>query len=136
MTGGLGGQALLRQLLMRGKMTIRRIVPDFEVADPAVGREFYQDVLGLELAMDMGWIRTYVSPSNRKAQINLMRTSPGAAVPDYSVEVQDVAAVHARAVAAGMEIVYPLTLEPWGVRRFFVRDPHGRVANIMNHATA
>ncbi len=91
MTGGLGGQALLPQLLMRGKMTIRRIVPDFEVADPSVGYEFYQDVLGLELAMDMGWIRTYVSPSNRTAQINLMRTSPGAAVPDYSVEVQDVA---------------------------------------------
>ena len=117
-------------------MTIRRIVPDLEVSDPSLGRHFYQDVVGLELAMDMGWIVTYASPSNRTAQINLMRHSPGAVVPDYSVEVLGVAAVHARAVAAGMEIVYPLTLEPWGVRRFFVRDPHGRVANIMNHETA
>ncbi len=117
-------------------MTIRRIVPDLEVSDPTAGREFYEDVLGLELAMDMGWIVTYVSPSNRTAQINVMRTPQGGAVPDYSVEVADVAAVHARACAAGMEIVYPLTLEPWGVRRFFVRDPHGRVVNIMNHASA
>jgi len=117
-------------------MTIRRIVPDFEVPDPSAGREFYQDVLGLDLAMDLGFIVTYASPSNRTAQINLMRSSPGAVVPDYSVEVQDVFEVHARAVAASMEIVYPLTLEPWGVRRFFVRDPHGRVANVMNHATA
>ena len=83
-------------------MTIRRIVPDMEVADPAAGSAFYEDVLGLELAMDMGWIRTYVSPGNRTAQINVMRTPPGQAAPEYSVEVQDVGAAHERAVAAGL----------------------------------
>jgi len=29
--------------------------------------------------------------------------------------------------------VYPLTDEPWGVRRFFVRDPNGVVLNVMSH---
>lgn len=24
--------------------------------------------------------------------------------------------------------------EPWGVRRFFVRDPFGRLLNILEHA--
>ena len=36
-------------------------------------------------------------------------------------------------MAAGCEIVHPLTDEPWGVRRFFVRDPNGAVINVMRH---
>jgi uncharacterized glyoxalase superfamily protein PhnB len=41
---------------------------------------------------------------------------------------------HRRAVEAGCEIVYPLTDEPWGLRRFFVRDPNGAVINVTQHA--
>ena len=33
----------------------------------------------------------------------------------------------------GAEIVHPLTDEPWGVRRFFVRDPDGHVVNVLEH---
>jgi uncharacterized glyoxalase superfamily protein PhnB len=53
--------------------------------------------------------------------------------PDLSIEVEDVEAVHAKAVAGGFEIVYALAEEPWGVRRFFVRDPNGAVVNLMQH---
>ena len=53
--------------------------------------------------------------------------------PNLSIEVDDCDAVHARAVEAGYEIVYPPTDEPWGVRRFFVRDPNGAVVNVMQH---
>jgi uncharacterized glyoxalase superfamily protein PhnB len=53
--------------------------------------------------------------------------------PDVSVEVDDVYEIHERAVAAGAEIVYPLTDEPWGLRRFFVRDPNGAVINVTEH---
>ena len=31
------------------------------------------------------------------------------------------------------KVVYPLTDEPWGVRRFFVTDPNGVIINVMNH---
>ena len=34
---------------------------------------------------------------------------------------------------AGAEIVYPLTEEDWGLRRFFVRDPNGAVINVTEH---
>jgi uncharacterized glyoxalase superfamily protein PhnB len=47
--------------------------------------------------------------------------------------VDDLDAVHARARAAGAEIVYPLTTEDWGLRRFFVRDPNGAVINVTQH---
>ena len=53
--------------------------------------------------------------------------------PDVSIEVDDVDEVHARAVAAGLEIVHPLTTEEWGLRRFFVRDPSGAVVNVTQH---
>ncbi len=84
--------------------------------------------------MDMGWIVTLVSPSNPTAQINLMREDASAGrPPDLTIEVGDVDAVHAEVVRRGLEIVHPLTDEPWGVRRFFVMDPNGLVLNVMSH---
>jgi catechol 2,3-dioxygenase-like lactoylglutathione lyase family enzyme len=97
-------------------------------------RRFYTEFLGMNLAMDMGWIMTFVSPANPTAQMTLIQAQPdGAKNPDVSMEVEDVSATHARAVALGLEIVYPLTDEPWGVRRFFVKDPNGAVINVMSH---
>ena len=115
-------------------MTIRRIVPLVEAADPAASRSFYVDVLGLEVAMDMGWIVTFASPTNPTAQISVIRDSgSSAAEPHVTVEVDDVNAIHAAAVERGCQIVHPLTDEPWGVRRFFVVDPNGLVLNVMSH---
>jgi hypothetical protein len=42
-------------------------------------------------------------------------------------------AVYEKAVDRGEDIVCPLTDEPWGVRRFFVRDPAGVVVNVLGH---
>jgi predicted enzyme related to lactoylglutathione lyase len=53
--------------------------------------------------------------------------------PDVSIEVDDVDAAHASALRLGHEIVHPLTDEPWGVRRFFVREPSGAILNILSH---
>ena len=52
-----------------------------------------------------------------------------------SIEVDDVDAAYQAARNAGTEIVHPLTDEPWGVRRFFLRDPNGRVVNVLSHGT-
>lgn len=110
-------------------------MPDFEAQDPAASGEFYAEVLGFEVAMDMGWIVTFASPDNPAAQISLMREDASASViPDASVEVDDVDAAHAAAQRLGCEILHPLTDEPWGVRRFFVREPNGKVLNILSHA--
>jgi predicted enzyme related to lactoylglutathione lyase len=114
-------------------MKIRRVVPDLH-GDPAASREFYEDVVGLELGMDLGWIATYGSTSNETAQLTVMsQDATGPVSPDVSIEVEDVDAVHAKAVERGYEIVHPVTDEPWGVRRFFVRDPNGAVINVMMH---
>jgi len=115
-------------------MSIRRVVPDITSERMDESRKFYTEFLGFEVAMDMGWIVTLASPNNPTAQITLLRGPASAAPhPDLSIEVADVDAVHAKAIALGLQIVYPLTDEPWGVRRFFVTDPNGVVINVMSH---
>ena len=115
-------------------MSVRRIVPNINAANPSASASFYEDVIGLRTVMDMGWIVTFASPSNPTAQISLVaadtRDEPHA---DVSIEVADVDHCHALAQARGHAIVYPLTDEPWGVRRFFVRDPNGVIVNIVSH---
>ena len=42
-------------------MTVRRIVANIGTQDAAAAKRFYQDVLGLDVLMDQGWIVTYGS---------------------------------------------------------------------------
>jgi catechol 2,3-dioxygenase-like lactoylglutathione lyase family enzyme len=115
-------------------ITIRRVVSDISSERIDESRDFYIGLLGFTVAMDMGSVVTLASPSNPTAQITLMRGDAySQTVPQVTVEVADVDGIHAEAVRRGAEIVYPLTDEAWGVRRFFVRDPNGIVLNIMCH---
>lgn len=115
-------------------MTIRRIVPDIKSTRLDDSRAFYVDFLGLQVGMDLGWIVTFVSPSNPTAQISVMRDdNPSTILPNMSVEVAEVDEVHARAIERGLQIVYPLTDGPWGIRRFFVVDPNGVIVNVSSH---
>jgi catechol 2,3-dioxygenase-like lactoylglutathione lyase family enzyme len=116
-------------------VSIRRVVPNLAADSMAATRDFYVDVLGFEVVMDMGWIVTVKSPSNPTAQVSFAADGIRAHddAPVITVEVADVDAVHATAVAGGCEIVRSLRDEEWGVRRFFVRDPDGRVVNVMSH---
>ena len=115
-------------------MSISRVVPNITSDKPEACREFYAGLLGFQVAMDLGWILTLVSPTNPTAQLSVVRQDATAPViPQLTVEVADVDAVHAQAVRCGVELVYPLTDEPWGVRRFFVRDPNGVVLKVASH---
>lgn len=116
-------------------MAVERVVPDLVSQSLEEGKAFYRRVLGLEPVMDHGWIVTLADPAQPGMQISLMthdETAP--VVPVVSVQVQDVDAAYAAAVREGTEIVHPLTDEPWGVRRFFVRDPDGHVINVLGHS--
>ena len=115
-------------------MTVKRIVPNFHSTDVGKSRTFYQDVLGLELVMDMGWINTFAADTAANPQISIMSEGgAGTKVPDISIEVDDVDAVYASATSNGYTILYELKTEDWGVRRFFVQDSGGKVLNILSH---
>ncbi len=115
-------------------MTVKRIVPNFRLETPAEARAFYEQVLGLNMVMDLGWIVTFAASGTAPPQISIAaHGGSGTDVPDISIEVDDVDAVYERARQFGAEIVYDLTNEDWGVRRFYVRDPGGNVLNIVAH---
>lgn len=115
-------------------MSIRRVVPNIKSDHFDESREFYGEFLGFDVAMDMGWVMTFASPSNPSAQVTLLGDpGPNATHPHLSIEVADVDALHDQAIERGLQIVYPLTDEPWGVRRFYVVDPNGVVINVMSH---
>jgi catechol 2,3-dioxygenase-like lactoylglutathione lyase family enzyme len=115
-------------------MGVRRVVPDLSSTSLEAAKGFCRGLLGPRPVMDHGWIVTLADPGRPGAQISLMTHDATAPViPDASVQVNDVDACHPAAVQAGAEIVYPLTLEPWDVRRFFVRDPDGHVINVLSH---
>ncbi|MGE0297321.1 VOC family protein [Pseudonocardia sp.] len=46
------------------------------------------------------------------------------------IAVEDADAHHDRAVAAGAEVVMPLTDQPYGSREYAVRDPEGNVWSV------
>jgi predicted enzyme related to lactoylglutathione lyase len=115
-------------------VAVQRIKPNVLSDDFEASRAFYNEVIGLEGGDGLDWI-LFFGTDKREVQLSVMKLDIHANVhPDVSIEVDDVDDVHERAVAAGCAIVYPLTDEPWGLRRFFVRDPNGSVINVTQHA--
>lgn len=115
-------------------MKVKRIVADIHTQDVAAAKRFYQDVLGLDLLMDHGWIATYGSREQMSVQISFAsQGGSGTATPDLSIEVDDLEAALEGMKGAGFSIEYGPVDEPWGVRRFYVRDPFGKLVNILIH---
>ena len=116
-------------------MTVRRIVANLAAADPGRAHAFYEGLLDLKVVMDHGWILTYASEEAAAPQISVASEGgSGTPVPDLSIEVDNVDEVYQRAQSAEFEIIYDIVDEPWGVRRFYVRDPFGRIVNILSHS--
>lgn len=116
-------------------MPVTRIVPYANGRDIPASRDFYVEVLGLEVAMDNP-VLGLSSPANPKAQVIIPPPDMEDPRPCFGIDVGDPAAVdaaHAAAVERGLPVVYQLTDEPWGVRRFFVEDPGGTIVNVLAH---
>jgi catechol 2,3-dioxygenase-like lactoylglutathione lyase family enzyme len=115
---------------------IRRIVPNISSNKLDESRRFYVDFLGLIVVMDMKWILTFASASNPTAQISIVhndKISTAESPVTLSIEVPDADKLYEKAKLSNYEIIYEITNEPWGVRRFFVKDPNGVTINIMMH---
>jgi catechol 2,3-dioxygenase-like lactoylglutathione lyase family enzyme len=115
-------------------MAVKRIIANIATGNLDRAKAFYADILGLRTVMDHGWIMTFAADSSAAPQISIASEGgSGTPVPDLSIEVDDLDEVYQRAVAAGFAIEYGPKREPWGVRRFYVRDPFGRLLNILMH---
>lgn len=116
---------------------MKRIVPNIYSNDIEKSKKFYTQFLGMKLAMDMGWIQTYVSKDNSTAQISIFKNQENKLLDNsaifLSIEVSDIDLWHENAQKENIEIIYPIRNEDWGVRRFFIKDPNGITINLLEH---
>ncbi len=115
-------------------MHVTGITTNLPVADIDAAKGFYTDYLELSAEeLNLGWVARYTSPETG-AHVQLV-TRDASAPEDsvISVHTDDLDGAYAEAQRRGYEIVHPLTTEPWGVRRFFVRAPDGAVVNVVSH---
>lgn len=115
-------------------MAVKRVVANVACDDVVAAKAFYQDILDMQLAMDMGWIQTFVSEDDAAPQLSIASEGgSGTPVPDISIEVDNFEEVLRRVVTANLQVEYGPVSEPWGVKRFYVRDPFNRLINILAH---
>ncbi len=116
-------------------MAVKRITTNIATTQVDAGRTFYEGVLGLKVVMDHGWIVTFAAvEASATPQISIaIEGGAGTPVPDISVEVDDLDDVLHRVAVAGLPVEYGPAEEPWGVKRFYVRDPFGRLVNVLAH---
>lgn len=113
---------------------VKRIVANIKTDNLAKGNLFYQDILELDVLMDHGWIKTLGTDEEANVQISFAQQGGNETeVPDLSIEVDNIEEVYDKMKKEGFKIVYDMTNEDWGVRRFFVKDPFGKVINILSH---
>ena len=112
------------------------VIADLRVADIDRARWFFQDFLGLNVeSMNLGWVARYQSADGRAVVQLVTRDASAPIDADLSVPVGDqIHQLWAMAQRYGLDIVHPLTTEPWGVTRFFVRTPDGIVVNLVSHS--
>ncbi|WP_419688809.1 VOC family protein [Burkholderia theae] len=115
-------------------MKVKRIVANIDTQSVDDAKRFYQQIFSLDLLMDHGWIATYGNAEQMDVQISFAaQGGSGTPTPDLSIEVDDLDEALVRVHEAGISVEYGPVDEPWGVRRFYVRDPFGKLVNVLVH---
>lgn len=107
----------------------------------AATRQFYQHQLGMTLAFDSTWFVGLTLGQDGPLTLALMTDDHPSSPPGpetfngegvlLTLQVDDARGFHDHMRTAGVEIVYPLKDEPWGQRRFMIRDPAGSSIDIV-----
>jgi predicted enzyme related to lactoylglutathione lyase len=116
-------------------MRVTQIIANLPAPDPADLAAFYRKVFDLTVEHDMGWIAFMRAPSDMPVRLQLASEGgSGTDLPVISIGVDDLEEALAKARAAGIEPAYGPVDEPWGVRRFYLRDPAGNLVNVVTHS--
>ncbi|CAN0601970.1 unnamed protein product [Ectocarpus sp. 12 AP-2014] len=114
-------------------MAVLRVVPNLHSSDPQALAAFYVDIFGIDIAMDAGFIVT-VAGAEQQTQVSLASEGgSGTELPVLSIEVDALEPILERLEKAGHAPVYGPVSEPWGARRFYVKDPAGHLINVLIH---
>lgn len=119
---------------------ITGIFPTICADEVSATRDFYIDLFGFKAIFDSGWYVQLEAPGEPKAQIGIVerehdtvpagfRNRPNGVL--ISIEVDDVDAIHARALSRGLDIKLDLRSEDFGQRHFMTVDPSGTLVDII-----
>lgn len=115
-------------------MKVKKVVANVEGCDMKSAKQFYQEVFGMNLLMDIDWIVTFGGEESMPVQISVASEGgSGTEVPRLSIEVDDLEAALIKVRENKIKIEYGPAVEPWGVKRFYVRDPFGTLINVLQH---
>ncbi len=109
-------------------------------------RDFYVRWLGFEIVFEASWFVYLATKGDRALGVAFMAPDHPSRPPGperfsgqgmfLTIQVADAAAEHARLSAAGAPIAYAVHDEPWGQRRFALRDPSGTFVDIIEQIEA
>ena len=109
--------------------------------EPREAADWFVEHLGLELGVDIGWYASTRHPQHTNVSLDFLARGHaslpeglrGRAVAGTLVAflVPDVEEEERRLREAGVEIVLPLSREPWGQYRFQVAGPQGLFVEIL-----
>lgn len=109
------------------------VITNLHTEDVERAREFFE-FLGLsEDRMNQGWVARFTSAESGASVQVVTRDATAPEDSVMTIKVDDVDTAYEEAQRRGYEIVHPITDEPWGIRRFFVRSPDGHVINVARH---
>ena len=104
-------------------------------------RAFYVDALDFSVVFEASWFLLVAAPGERSPTIAFMHPGHPSSPPGpeafsgqgviWTIQVEDAAAVYETARGAGVAVHHELTDEPWGQRRFMLRDPAGLLLDIV-----
>jgi catechol 2,3-dioxygenase-like lactoylglutathione lyase family enzyme len=104
-------------------------------------RDFYVGHLNFTVAFEATWFVLLTAPGGRGLNVAFMSTGHPSAPPGpepfdgrgvvLTLQVADAAAEYERLRARGVPFHHPLTDEPWGQRRFLLRDPAGVLLDVV-----
>ncbi len=111
------------------------VITNVHTDDVERARGFF-GFLGLtEVAMNQGWVARFTAAESPASVQVVTRDATAPEDSVMTIKVDDVDTAYAAARERGYEIVHPITDEPWGIRRFFVRSPDGHVINVAQHSS-
>ena len=116
-------------------MTVTALYPVLMTDRPAASARFYADLLDLEAVFEADWFvqltgqMGFVARDHDSVPERFRGATPTGLL--VTVEVDDVDAVHERAVALGLPMELTLRSEDWGQRHFITRDPDGVAVDVV-----
>jgi predicted enzyme related to lactoylglutathione lyase len=122
-------------------MAVLATYPLITVKHLGQSRDFFQQHFAMVVVFEANWVVMLAAEGDGRICLGLMSedhpsSPPGPEVFDgqgmiMTMQVENVADLYARLTQADGPLVYALTEEPWGQRRFMTRDPSGVLVDVV-----